>query len=72
MTKLRLTIDLNVFDEEALVAFARKRADVMWGTTLEELMTTETLVQCAAYEALVASTPGEFPDGLEITSKEFA
>jgi hypothetical protein len=69
MKKVRLTVDINILDAEALIAYARQRVKETWpGSTLEELAGAQTLGAVALYEALIASSPGPMPDGIEITS----
>lgn len=78
MKKVRLTLDIKVLDAEALIDFARVRVEEMQpGTTLEDMQEASghTLGAVALYEALISSTPGPMPDGIEIASyriEEFA
>lgn len=67
--KVRLTVDINVHDTEALIAYARERVQETWpGSTLEDIAGGQTLPAVALYEALIASSPGPLPDGIEIAS----
>ena len=68
-----MTVDVKVDDPDALIAYARERVEEMWpGSSLDELQADgEELAERALYEALIASSPGPLPDGIEIHDVRF-
>lgn len=63
MVTYRITFDVNVNNEDALIAYARERFQECWFDTLDSIVSSnETLVERALLEALLFSNENPSPD----------